>query len=93
MTRTEFIKKISENIEGATQKDIAVIVDEGIETIVNAVASGDKVSFVGFGTFESVERAARTGRNPLTGETLQIPASRSPKFKPGKKFKETVKNA
>lgn len=93
MNKTDLIKNVSAQIEGATQKDVAVIVDTALETIVNTVASGEKVSLVGFGTFETTERAARTGRNPQTGETLAIPASKSPKFKAGKAFKDTVKNA
>ena len=55
--------------------------------------AGEKVSFVGFGTFEVGERAARVGRNPQTGEEISIPASKLPKFKAGKAFKEAIKNS
>lgn len=61
-----------------------------IAAITTAVASGDKVIVPGFGTFESRERAARTGRNPQTGETLEIAASKAPAFKPAAAFKNAV---
>lgn len=93
MNKTEMIKKVARQTNGATQKDIAVVVDTVIDTIVNTVASGEKVSIAGFGVFESVERAARTGRNPQTGEPIEIAASKAPKFKAGKAFKDAVKNA
>ena len=79
MNKTDLIKNVSAQIEGATQKDVAVIVDTVLETIVNTVASGEKVSLAGFGNFEVVERAARKGRNPKTGEPLEIAASKSAK--------------
>ncbi len=60
--------------------------------IIDVVAAGDDVSLVGFGTFTAVERSAREGRNPATGKKIRIPASRSPRFKAGKNFKEAVKN-
>jgi DNA-binding protein HU-beta len=92
MTKKDFIKVIAERTEN-TQKDVAVIVDTALETIVEAVAAGEKVSFVGFGTFETVERSEREGRNPKTGEAMIIEACKSPKFKAGKNFKDSVKNA
>lgn len=92
MTKKDFIKVIAERTEN-TQKDVAVIVDTALETIVEAVTAGEKVSFVGFGTFETVERSEREGRNPQTGETMIIEACKSPKFKAGKNFKDSVKNA
>lgn len=59
--------------------------------IIEQVAAGDKISLVGFGTFESGTRAARQGRNPQTGEPMDIPETKVPKFKPGKAFKDAVK--
>lgn len=91
MNKTDLIKNVSTQIEGATQKDIAVIVDTVLETIINTVASGEKVSLAGFGVFETVERAARKGRNPQTSEEIIIPASKSPKFKASSAFKNAVK--
>lgn len=97
MNKTDLIKvvkeTVSEVLEGVTVKDTAVFVDATIKAIQDAVVAGEKVQLVGFGTFETAERAARTGRNPQTGETLAIPASKSPKFKAGKAFKDAVKNA
>lgn len=88
MNKKDIIKKISENT-GATQKDATIIVDELLSIIVENVQT-DKVSIAGFGTFEVVERAARMGRNPQTGESIEIHASKAPKFKPAKAFKDSV---
>ena len=97
MNKTELIKvvkdTVSETLEGVTVKDTAVFVDATIKAIQDAVVTGDKVQLVGFGTFEAVERAARDGRNPLTGQAIKIAASKTPKFKAGKAFKDAVKNA
>jgi len=97
MNKTELIKVIkdavSETLEGVTVKDTTVFVDATIKVIQDAVIKGEKVQLVGFGTFEVVERAAREGRNPHTGESLHIEASKAPKFKAGKAFKDAVKNA
>ena len=62
-----------------------------IESVGSALKRNEKVSLVGFGTFSVSERAARTGRNPRTGAVIQIPASKVPKFKPGKGLKEAIK--
>lgn len=97
MNKTDLTKVVKETVsdvlEGVTVKDTSVFVDATIKAIQDAVVAGEKVSIVGFGTFETTERAARTGRNPQTGESLDIPASKSPKFKAGKAFKDAVKNA
>ncbi|MEG4634658.1 HU family DNA-binding protein [Microcoleus sp. AR_TQ3_B6] len=61
-----------------------------LKTIMRVVADGDKITLVGFGSFESKRRAAREGRNPQTGETIQIPATRVPTFSAGKAFREAV---
>ena len=97
MNKTDLVKvvkeTVSETLEGVTVKDTAVFVDATIKAIQDAIVAGEKVQIIGFGTFETVERAAREGRNPATGETLYIEASKSPKFKAGKAFKDAVKNA
>lgn len=97
MNKTDLVKvvkdTVSETLEGVTAKDTAIFVDATIKAIQDAVVAGDKVSIVGFGTFETTERAARMGRNPQTGEDMEIPASKAPKFKAGKAFKDAVKNA
>lgn len=97
MTKTELIKvvkdTVSETLEGVTAKDTAVFVDATIKAIQDTVIAGEKVQIVGFGTFETTTRSAREGRNPATGESISIPASKAPKFKAGKAFKDAVKNA
>lgn len=94
MNKTELIAKTQENIEiEVTKKDLGIIVDGVLKAIQDEVVAGGKVQLVGFGTFEAVERAARDGRNPLTGEPMKLPASKAPKFKAGKAFKDAVKNA
>ena len=74
-----------------SKKDASKAVDAVFDTIQNALAQGDKLSLIGFGTFEVRDRAARTGRNPQTGKDIQIPASKVPAFKPGKGLKDAVK--
>lgn len=91
MNKTELVKTISNNIEGATQKDVCVVLDTFMDVVKDALVNGDKVALTGFGTFEVAERAARKGRNPKTGEEILIPASKAPKFKAGKTLKDAVK--
>ena len=73
------------------KKDATRAVDAVFESIQDILSKGGKVQLIGFGTFEVRERAARTGRNPQTGEEIQIPASKVPAFKAGKALKESVK--
>jgi DNA-binding protein HU-beta len=73
-----------------SKKDAGAAVDAVIDSIVGAVAKGDKVSVTGFGIFEKSERSARTGRNPQTGEPVQIKATSVPKFRAGAEFKKRV---
>ena len=75
---------------GLSKKNCEAAVDAFVSSIADALKSGDKVHLVGFGTFEVKARAARTGRNPKTMETVAIPATKHPVFKPGKVLKETV---
>jgi DNA-binding protein HU-beta len=89
MTKAEFVTKIAEKT-GTTKADAERGVNAFLETVAEVLAAGDKVSFSGFGSFEVAERAAREGRNPQTGEKLQLKASRAPKFKPGKGLKDAV---
>ena len=74
-----------------TKKDAQSAVDCVLDTIVNTLKKGSDVTLVGFGTFKVASRKARKGRNPQTGEVIQIKASKVPKFVPGKAFKEAVK--
>ena len=84
LQRTVAIKTAS------SQKEVSEILKAVTETIMDSVASGEKVAIVGFGTFESRKRKERQGRNPQTGETMLIPATQIPAFSPGKPFKEKV---
>lgn len=75
---------------GTSKSDAASIIDSVFDTIAGALKSGDSVQLVGFGSFSVADRAAREGRNPRTGETIQIAASKQPKFKPGKGLKDAL---
>lgn len=92
MNKEILVKTVAGNIDGATKKDIEVVVNEVFDTIKNTLASGEKVAIAGFGSFEVAERAARIGRNPKDGSTIQIPASKAPKFKASSVFKSVVNN-
>ncbi|NLT40388.1 MAG: HU family DNA-binding protein [Clostridiales bacterium] len=89
MNKTELIRFTAEKT-GVSQKDADKIISAAIDTIVEELASGGKVQLVGFGAFEIKERAARIGRNPQTKQAIEIPASRTPVFKAGKRLKEAV---
>ncbi|MEH6979594.1 HU family DNA-binding protein [Bacillus pseudomycoides] len=89
MNKTELIKNVAQTAE-ISQKEATVVVQSVVESITNTLAAGEKVQLIGFGTFEVRERAARTGRNPQTGEEMQIAASKVPAFKAGKELKEAV---
>ena len=89
MNKGELIEKIAEST-GLTKKDTDAAVNAFIETIQVALKNEDKVAIAGFGTFDVSKRKARTGRNPQTGEEIKIAASKAPKFKPGKSFKELL---
>ena len=90
MNKTELVKVVAEQAE-LTQKDAAKAVDALIATISETLAQGEKIQLIGFGTFEVRDRSARKGRNPQTGEEIEIAASKVPAFKPGKELKEAVK--
>ncbi len=92
MNKAELINSISEKT-GHTQVDTLKTLDALLETIEATVAGGDKVQLVGFGTFEPQHRAARAGRNPQTGEPIEIAEATLPKFTPGKLFKDKVVEA
>ncbi|QUY45767.1 HU family DNA-binding protein [Acaryochloris marina] len=90
MNKGELVDAIAEST-GVTKKQADTTLSAAIETIMDAVSSGDKVTLVGFGSFEARDRKAREGRNPKTGEKMTIPASKAPAFSAGKLFKEKVK--
>lgn len=89
MNKTELIAKVAEKSE-LSKKDAEKAVSAILDTIVSAVAEGDKVQLVGFGTFEQRQRNERTGVDPRTNTKITIPASKVPAFKAGSKFKEAV---
>ncbi|WP_199614963.1 HU family DNA-binding protein [Paenibacillus alkalitolerans] len=90
MNKSELIAKVAESTE-LSKKDVTSVVEAVFDTIADALQNGDKVQLVGFGNFEVRERTARKGRNPQTGEEIDIPASKVPAFKPGKALKEGIK--
>ena len=89
MNKTELIAAVAEKT-GLTKKDAEKAVSAAFEAITAELVKGEKVSLAGFGIFETKSREARTGRNPLTGETVQIAASKSPAFKASKTLKDAV---
>lgn len=89
MNKTELVQAIATETE-MTQADAKRLLDALIETITKTVAKGDDVALIGFGSFKSAKRAARTGKNPKTGEALKIAATVVPKFTAGAAFKAAV---
>lgn len=89
MNKQDLVASVAEKT-GLSKKDSEKALNAMIETIKDALAAGDKVTLVGFGTFETRHRQARTGRNPQTGEPIHIPAQTVPAFRPGKELKASV---
>ena len=89
MNKTEFISAIAEKAE-LSKKDAEKALKAFTDVVEEELMKGEKIQLVGFGTFEVSERAAREGRNPQTGETMKISASKAPKFKAGKALKDLV---
>ncbi len=89
MNKEDLVQEISKKAN-ITQKEATEVLSALVETIEKTVAKGDKVTLVGFGTFGSRKRAARTGRNPQTGKAIKIAAKTVPVFSAGKRFKDTV---
>ena len=91
MNKGELVDAISNKVE-ASKSSITEILAVALEVITKTVADGEKVTLVGFGSFEPRDRKEREGHNPKTGEKMTIPATRVPVFSAGKNFKEQVKN-
>ncbi len=89
MNKEELVQEVARKTK-YPQKQVGQILASAIEAIEKTVAKGKKVTLVGFGTFERRKRAARTGRNPQTGKSIQIPAKNVPAFSAGKQFREMV---
>ena len=90
MNKTELVNAIAAKT-GLSKKDSDAALAATVEAITEALKAGDKVALIGFGTFEVRERSARTGKNPATGETIQIAACKAPAFKAGQNLKNAVK--
>ena len=89
MNKKDLVQKIAETNE-LTKQQAADVLDTVLDSIGDAIAAGDEVQLLGFGTFEKRERPERTARNPRTGETIEIAAASVPAFKPGKALKDKV---
>ena len=88
--KAELISEVAVKTQ-LTKKEVSAAVEALLSSIQEDLAKGDKVQLIGFGTFEVRHRAARKGRNPQTGEDIEIPASQIPAFKPGKALKDAIK--
>ena len=89
MNKNELIDAVAE-ASGESKQAVSAVLDAFEDTVVKAVAGGDKIALTGFLTFEKSHRAERSGRNPATGEAMTVPAADVPKVKIGKKFKDAV---
>jgi DNA-binding protein HU-beta len=92
MTKSEFVDHLADRA-GLSRKDATKAVDAFMETVEETLQRGSDISFTGFGKFHVAERGARQGRNPQTGETIQISAARVPRFTPGSGLKQALKTA
>ncbi|MEA2088340.1 MAG: HU family DNA-binding protein [Patescibacteria group bacterium] len=90
MNKSELISAVADKTE-ASKKDAENFVDSFTDIVIDTLKAGGEVALTGFGTFSAKQRAARTGRNPQTGETIQIKATVVPKFKAGKNLKDALK--
>ncbi|GIW68234.1 MAG: DNA-binding protein HU-alpha [Candidatus Parcubacteria bacterium] len=89
MNKQDIVDRVRD-VLGSTRADAERAVEAVVDAVVGAVARGEEVSIAGLGAFRRRERKARTARNPRTGETVQVPATRVPKFTPAKGFKDRV---
>ena len=89
MNKSELVEAVAESAD-ISKAAAARAVDTMVSSIINTLVDGDQVAIAGFGTFTVRDRAARTGRNPRTGEEIQIKASKNPGFKAGKAFKDAL---
>lgn len=89
MTKTELIAQVAEKVS-LKKKDVEKVINQTLTSIQTSLSKGDKVQFIGFGTFEVKKRSARKGRNPQTGAEIKIPATKVPVFKAGKGLKQKV---
>lgn len=92
MTKSELIEKLSEEYPNMTKRQIEYIVNGVFSSIKDTLKNGGKVEIRGFGSFKVREKSAKIGRNPKTGEKVEVPAKKVPYFKPGKEIKEQLIN-
>lgn len=90
MNKTDLVNNIAGK-SGLSKKDVEAVLNNFMGEVADALAAGEKVQLIGFGTFETRKRSGRTGRNPQTGKEISIPASTVPAFKAGNKLKDAVK--
>lgn len=90
MNKTDLVNNIAAK-SGLSKKDVETVLNGFLGEVTDALAKGEKVQLIGFGTFETRNRSGRVGRNPQTGKTINIPATKVPAFKAGNKLKEAVK--
>ena len=90
MNKQELVAEVAGNV-GMSKQDVGSIIDAFTRTVSDALSLGENVMLVGFGTFDVLERKARTGRHPQTGKAIEIPDKRVPRFRPGRALKERVK--
>ncbi len=91
MTKSEFVDAVSDRVDGLSRKQASEVVDAMLETITETLKRGSDVTFSGFGKFHVAERGSREGVNPRTGERMQIPASKVPRFTAGSGLKNAIK--
>ena len=89
MTKADLVEKVT-SLGDLTRRDGEVIVDTLFDSVIGALKSGDKIEIRGFGSFRTRQRNARVGRNPKTGDRVEVPAKRVPFFKPSKELRDTV---
>lgn len=92
MTKAELMEEVAKNSE-LTKKDAEVIVQTVLDSIIGSLQEGEKVELRGFGSFRLRQRSSRMGRNPKTGERVDVPAKKIPYFKPGKELKELINSS
>jgi len=90
MTRSQLIQRLAEQIPGLTHREVELLVSAIFETIAAGLARGERVELRGFGSFTVKEHPPRVGRNPRTGEAVQVPAKRRPNFKIGKELRRRI---
>jgi DNA-binding protein HU-beta len=90
MNKVDLVNEIAKKA-GTTKKTAEAMLDAFTGTVTKSVAKGEKVTLIGFGSFSTLTRSRRTGRNPRTGQTITIPAKKVPRFAPGKAFKDAVR--